>query len=193
MLLVLDLGGEGLIPHRQIRQRRAQGLALVVPPFLIDGGEAGKAHTLMAGPEHMTGALRVDRHRVIDGAGHLGGQEAAPNELIELILVGGQAHFHPLRVQLHMRGPDGLVAVLGPRLCLKLMEFSVVIAAAVPGPDEIRRGGHGLRGQSQGVGTHIGDDTCGALPFHIDALIELLGNHHGLFGGEAQLPGGLLL
>ena len=98
-----------------------------------------------------------------------------------------------LGLQLHMGGPDGLVGILGTGLGLVYMEFSVVIALSVAGPDKVRRGGHGLVGQAKGVGTHIGNEAQGAFPLHVHALIELLGHHHGFLGGHVQLPGGLLL
>ena len=43
-----------------------------------------------------------------------------------------------------------------------------------------------------GVGSHVGDEADGALA-GLDALVELLGDGHGLAGGEAQPVGGSAL
>ena len=193
VLSLLRFGSGGLVAGGQVRQGRTHGLAVVVPAFLIDRDEAREAHTLMAGPEHMSGALGVDGHGVKNGVCHLGGQEPAPDQLIKLILVGVQAALHPLRLQLHMGWTNGLVGVLGTGLGLELMMSAVIILASVPAADKIRSGIHGFLGKPQRIGTHIGDQACGALSGDLHAFIELLGHHHGLLGGEAQLPGGLLL
>ncbi len=50
----------------------------------------------------------------------------------------------------------------------------------------------GLLGQIDRVGTHIGDQTGGAIP-SIDAFVELLGDAHGALGGEAQFAPCFLL
>ena len=92
----------------------------------------------------MSRAFRIDGHGIIDGVCHLAGQEPAPDQLVELILVQGQAGTNPLRVQLHMGGADGFVGILGPGLGLVHMEFSVIIFFAVAAPNEIGGGGHSL-------------------------------------------------
>ena len=193
MLLGLIAGAGALLSHLQIRQRRANGLRLVVPSLLIHGDEAGKAHTLVGGAEHMTGALGVDGHGVKHGVCHLGGQKPAPDQLVQLVLIRCQAAADLVGVQLHMGGADGLVGILSVALGLEGMETSVIIAIAIAMADKVRRGGHGLFGKPQGVGTHIGDKTQRALAGHIHAFVQLLSHHHGLLGSEAQLPGSLLL
>ena len=193
MLLLLDIGGKRLLPHCEIRQRRADGLLLIVPSLFVNGNKAGKAQTLVAGTEHMSGAHGVNGHGVINGAGHLRRKEAAPDELVELILIGGQTGTHPLRLQLHMGRPDGLVGVLSARLGLEYVVLAVIILASVAAADKSGGGVHSLVGKPQGVGTHIGNQTGGAFPCHVHAFIQLLGDHHGLFRREAQLPGRLLL
>ena len=55
---------------------------------------------------------------------------------------------------------------------------------------------HGLQsfvGDAGGVGSDVGDQTLTALAGDFHALVELLGDLHGLLGGEAQLAAGLLL
>ena len=51
----------------------------------------------------------------------------------------------------------------------------------------------GHAGYGEGVGTHIGDQTHGALALNVHAFIELLGDGHSAPGRHIQLAGGLLL
>ena len=157
MLLLLDVGGERLLPHRQIRQRRADGLLLIVPSFFVNGNETGEAQALVAGTEHMPDAHRVDGHGVINGAGHLRREEAAPDQLVELILIGGQTGTHPFRLQFHMGRPDGFVGVLRPCLGLEHMVLAVIILISVAAADKPDGSVHGLVGKPQRVGTHVGN------------------------------------
>ena len=193
VLLLVELGGQGLLIHLQIRQRGAVGLRLVVPALLIDGNEAGEAKALVGGAEGVACARRIDGHGIVHRIGHLACQEAAPNQLIQPVLVRRQAAAYPLRIQLHMGGTDGLVGILGTGLGFIHMEGAVVIVLPIAAADKIGGGGHGLVGKPQGVGTHVGNQAQGTLALHVHALIELLGNHHGPLGGHAQLAGGLLL
>ena len=52
---------------------------------------------------------------------------------------------------------------------------------------------YGVVADSQAVGTHVGDQTHGAVPADIDPFIKLLGNFHGLFARPAKPDGRLLL
>ena len=62
------------------------------------------------------------------------------------------------------------------------------------GPRNIFLGsGHSLVRNSQTVGTHVGNQTHGAVTGDVHAFVEGLGGPHGAGGGEAQPPGGLLL
>ena len=174
-------------------QRGAVGLRLVVPSLLIDGNEAGEAQALVGGAEGMTGTCGIDGHGVIHRVGHLACQEPAPDQLIQPVLIPGQAGAHPLGIQLHMGRTDGLVGILCPCLGFIDMERAIIILLAVAAADEAGGGGHRLVGKAQGVGTHIGNQAQGTLALHIHAFIQLLGDHHGTLGGHVQLAGSLLL
>ena len=54
-------------------------------------------------------------------------------------------------------------------------------------------GGKSLLRETEGVGSHIGDQAHAALTAELHAFIELLGNGHGAPGRHAQTAGGLLL
>ena len=58
-----------------------------------------------------------------------------------------------------------------------------------PGP----RLGLGLLGHPHRVGAHVGDQAHRALRSELDALVELLGQHHRLLGREVELAAGVLL
>ena len=44
-----------------------------------------------------------------------------------------------------------------------------------------------------GIGTQVGDETDGAMALYINALVELLGEAHGLLGRKVQRLGRFLL
>ncbi len=69
----------------------------------------------------------------------------------------------------------------------------VIICRAVAACNDLSRGGKCLLGNTQRVGTHIGNQTDRALAADFDALIQLLRDHHGLTRRHVQLPRSLLL
>ena len=193
MLFFVDFGGHCLVAHLQIRQLRAHGLPILVPALFVDRDKAGELHGLMGRTEHMTRAGGVNGNRVKDGVGHLGCQKTAPDQLIKPVLIPVQTAFDPLRVKLHMGWPDGFVGILRAGFCLEHVELAVIVRLAIAGADQSGGCRHGLIGQAQRIGSHIGNQAEGALPGHIDAFIELLRHGHGMLGRHAQLPGCLLL
>ena len=193
VLLLVDLDAQCLFPHCQVRQRRASSFTFLVLALLIDGNKAGETHTLMTGAEDVTTALGVDGYRIKNGICHLASQESAPDQLIEFILLLGQAAGNALGIQLHMGGANGFMSILGISLGLEHMVLTIVIGAAVAMTDEIRCCIHGLIRKTQRVGTHIGDQTQSTLPRHVHTFIQLLGDGHCALGGHIQFPGCLLL
>ena len=115
---------------------------------------------------------------VVDGIGHLAGQEAAPDQAVQPVLLTGQGR---------IGGADGLVGVLRSGLGLIDAGGCGVIALAVAGADDIPGLGLGLRRDAEGVGTHVGDEAHGALAGDIHALVQLLGDGHGAAEGHVQL------
>ena len=193
MLGLVDLGAKGPVPLLQVRQGGSHSFPFFIPALLVYGNKAREADALMAAAEQMPGTFGINGNGIIDRIGHLGSQEPAPDQLIEPVLLLGQAVPDPFGVQLHMGGPDGFVGILGPGFGLEHMEFSVVISLAIALTDKGSGICHGLVGKPQRVGTHIGNETQGALPCHVYALIQLLGDGHGALGSHVQLPGCLLL
>ena len=193
MLLLGNLFATCLVAYIQLRQRRANCLALIIATLFIDRDETGKTHALMGTAEDMAGAFGVNGHRVENSICHLGCQKTAPDQLVKPILILGQSTADTFGIQLHMGGADGFVGILRIGLCLEHMELAVVIFLAVAPLDKISGSSHRLVGKTQRVGTHIGNQTRGTFTGHVHTFIQLLGNRHGLLGCKAQLAGCLLL
>ena len=123
--------------------------------------------------------MDVDGGLLDDGVGHLAGQGALENELVQpalvaLALKGGGGH---------VGRADGLVGLLGAGV-LGLEDAALVVVLAVARGDVGLGGVEGEVGQVGGVRSHVGDAA---------GLIQPLGDLHGAGDREAELPGGLLL
>ena len=175
------------------RQGRGPLLLLLVLPLLVDGGIARELQTRRRGSEIVPSRPDVHRYGVIDRVGHLTGQEAAPDQTVEVVLLPGQVLLHLFRRPLHVAGTDRLVGVLGVALRLVPPGRLRAVRLPVAGGDEAPCGGDGLFGQTQGVGPHIRDEPHGPLALDLHAFIKLLGDGHGAPGRHVQLPGRLLL
>ena len=90
-------------------------------------------------------------------------------------------------------GPHRLVGVLSALFGrVKIGLFGRVLVAiyfADTGERALLR----LGGDTHGVRSHIGDKRDMVSVFRLDALVEMLGEAHGLGRGKAQLVGGILL
>ena len=184
MLLRLHFRCQGLISLLQVGKGRAHCLGLLIPALLIDSKEAGEFHALVGAAEDMAGTLRINGNRIIHRICHLGCQKTAPNQLVELILLLGQALCDPLGVQLHVGGTNGFVGILSAGFGLEYVVGAIVIVLSVTVCDKVCRRIHRLIGKAQGVGTHIGDQTQSALTGHVNTFIQLLGDGHGALGSH---------
>ena len=158
-------------PLLQGRQGRLFVLFFLIPALLVHGGIAGKFQAAGAGAEAMCPGLQLGGNAVIHGVCHLAGQKTAPNQPVQPILLSGEIALHLLGSQRHIAGTDGLVGVLSPGLGLVLAEGVGAVIAAVAAVDQLPGGHLGLAGDAQGVGTHVGDETHGALAGNLHALI----------------------
>ena len=177
----------------QLRQLEDLLLLVLVVRLLIDGRVAGELQAAGAGMELV--AVRLDLHAdaVVDGVCHLAGQETAPDQAVEAVLLTGEVALDLLGRQVHVGGTDGLVRVLCTLFCLEAACGRGIILLSVAAEDKALRVGERLLGKAQRIGTHIGDQTHGALAGDVHALIELLGNRHGAPRRHVQLARGVLL
>ena len=181
------------LPLGQRRQRGGLFLLVIVAGFLIHGGVAGELQAARARAEFMHARGDLDGDAVIDGVRHLAGEEAAPDEPVEAVLLARKVALEALGREVHVGGTDGLVRVLRAGLGLEAAGRGGIIVLAVAAEDESLRGGERLLADAQRVGTHIGDQAHGALAGDVHALVELLGDRHGAARGHVELAAGLLL
>ncbi|MPM17748.1 hypothetical protein SDC9_64147 [bioreactor metagenome] len=183
----------GDVDRPALGQLRQPALGVVGHPVVdrLDVGleEAGEGDGAAAGDEGAglpggRGRPQGDRHRLAAGVGHLGGDGAHPDQLVEPEPVTRQPGL-PWRTEGRPGRADGLVRLLGilhlggvePRLRRHVVGAVELGGLGPGGPDR-------LAGQLDGVGTHVGDEAT---------LVQLLGDRHGPLGGEAELATGLLL
>ena len=132
------------------------------------------------------GAGQPDRDGGADRVGHLRGQRALPDQLVQPELVRAQPVGQLARGAEAVPGrPDRLVRLLGVLHLAAVVPGlgrHVGVAVQVAG----LRPGRGQRrlGQVRRVGTHVGD---------VAVLVQPLGHPHGDLGRPAQLAAGLLL
>ena len=167
----------------------------VVPALSIQPQETVEHHHRASGPQYrrtVPGA-HVHRHLVEDGAFHLAGHGALPNQLVEAELVIIQALGHIARPAGDIGRADGLVRLLGV-LGLGLVHAGRVrhVGGAVFAPDQVATRENRLARHVDGIGPHIGDQADG-LAANVDAFVEPLRHLHGAFGAEVELARGLLL
>ena len=159
----------------------------------VDGHEAGELQGRALGAEETPARLDVGRHRVVDGRQHLAGQEALPDQAVERELVLGEKPREGLGLALHRARADRLVGLLGALLGLVGGRGARQVLAPEPPRDPRARLVLRLARHPHGVGAHVGDQADGAFAAELDALVELLGEHHGLLRREVELAARLLL
>lgn len=182
-----------------MRRRRFQwrqlafGVLGIVPALLVEGGEAVKLHTEARGLEQVLAGVNIRCHCIVEGICHLAGEEPLPDELVELVLIGGKAVLDLVRAHFDHGGTDGLMSILGIGFGLIHPLGRRQVLGAELFADVLGSVCLGLVRDTQRVGTHVGNETHGAHARYLHAFVELLGCLHGAAGLEAQLAGGLLL
>ena len=185
------------LQHLTLLQRRQGGLLLFlfVGGFLVQDGEAVKGNGIAAGLETVVRRADRDGHGVLLAVCHLAGHEAAPDHAVELCCVAADALVHLVRCQGRHRGTDGLVGILcgSGALGLPCALVGADIGFTVSPCDIFLCGGNGFIRDAQAVGTHVGDQTHGAVARNVHAFVQGLGSAHGTGGRKAQAAGCLLL
>ena len=166
-------------------------LGVLLTRVLVSGFEAGEERDGARCGEFHIAAIRCDRADR-DGrgrdtsVGHLRGERALPDEVIEGELVGAQLALHLTRgAEGIARGTDGFVRLL------RVLHLAVVAArglghviVAVKLRGLGAGGGHRRLGERRGVRAHVGD---------VATLVEALGDAHRALRIPAEAPRGLLL
>ena len=178
-------------------QRGQAGLLLFlfIGGFLVQHGKAIKSHSVAAGLEAVVPRIHGHAHGILLAVCHLAGHKAAPDHPVELGGIAADALVHLVRGQPRHRGTDGFVGILrgGRALGLPGALVGADILFAVSVRNILLCSGDRLIGDAQAVGTHIGDQTHGAVARDVHAFVQGLGGTHGTGSRKAQTAGGLLL
>ena len=150
----------------------------------LDHG-GGAAEGVFAAGDFHGGAFQIRRC-------HLAGNKSAPDERVETELLGIQEVPQFFRREVDIRGADRFVGFLSVAFGLIHIERGGHIFTAVFGGDEGAAAVLRFRRNRHGVRSHVSDETDGAGT-HIHAFVQLLGDPHGLAGGEAEGAAGCLL
>ena len=193
MLLREDLGEVERVALGELRQHDVL-LLLRRVRARIDGREAREDEPRAGGLELVALARRDrDAHRIVDGRRHLTRGEALPDELVELPLILGEEALELVRRVVDGSRTDGLMRVLR----LLAARVDVRLCRHVVRAERLLEVGLRLRlrelGDARRVGAHVGDEARRAAFAELDALVELLREHHCLARGKAELARGILL
>ncbi len=146
-------------------------------------------------PEQVAAQIEVHDRNVVDRRRHLRRHEPLPDKLVQPELVGLEIALDVFRPVAHVGRPDGFVRLLGAHILLGgvcVGGVGKVVLGVVPLDERAHRRDRGV-GDADGVGSHVGDQTDGALVTDVDALVQVLGRAHGAARGEAEALGGFLL
>ena len=183
--------GQGLL---RVGVRLLRVVAALVAPLLVGEAEARRGDHRARGGGHHAVALAVDvdarehadRRRVPARIGHLGGDRALPDQVVQGQLLLGQGRGHlARRAEVVPGGTDRLVGLLRA-----LRRRPVRARGLGHGLGSVELGGllacgvDGLPRQRRGVGAHVRD---------VAGLVEGLGGAHGRRRVPVQFARGLLL
>ena len=190
----------GLEPLRRqlvaLGERRQAALLLVlrdglVAALLVGEHEASEGDHGAGGAElGIPAVVRLAAHAHRDGLaariGHLGGDGAFPDQVVERGLVALHLAAHVVgQAEAVPGGPDRLVGLL------RVLHLAGVVArgvgdrlGAVEGAGLVARGRDGALRERRRVGAHVGDEAV---------LVEPLGDAHRVLRREAELAARLLL
>ena len=128
------------------------------------------------------------------GRHHLTGYESPPDEVVELVLVGGQFLAQRLRLTRGPGGPDGFVRFLRSLGFGKQVRFPGKIVRSVFRADQRPNRFERFLAQVARVGSHVGNQaglTFGAA--QVDAFVKLLGHAHRAGRAGSKIRGRRLL
>ena len=163
--------------------------AVVALPYLVEAVE--REHRAI-GAKDIFAALDLDLRLVVHRRRHPAGHEPPPDQVVELELVRAQVPADRFRGSADLRRPDRLVCVLRARARLGRSRAAADILLAEALRDEALHLRVGLGRDPCRVRSHVGDQSHRAI-VDLDALVQLLGDPHGVARAEAQAAGRVLL
>ncbi len=193
----LDPDDLGVVALGQGRQELLGGLLLVVlvarlavdleeALVLDDGAGGGERGPTLGALDRGRGGAESEGDRLAGGVGHLRGDRALPDQLVDGEVLAAEFALHLFgSAEAVAGGTDRLVGLLGPLVAALVGAGRVgqeVLAVALG--DLVASGGDRRVRQRGRVGSHVGDEAT---------LVETLRHPHRLGRAEAQLSAGLLL
>ena len=182
--------GQELDERKRLACRKlGQEHVLFLLAVRIDGEEARELQRRARSARDVALACRhTDADRIEDGGRHLAGDEALPNQGVEAQLIAREVLFHHLGRVLDARRADRLVRVLRFLARRVDVRFRGQIIGAERSADVVAHLGEREVGKACRIRAHVGDEADGTAPAELDALVELLGDHHRAARREAELP-----
>jgi len=178
--------------RRQIGIGRVGLHNILVGRLLVNLQETGELRHVAGGLEEAAAGGDLDVGVAEEGRFHLRSHTALPDQCVDLVLVRLQVGAHGGRGAGDVGGPDRLVGILrqvglgkAPGL---LGEVLVAVGVLDVGPDRFQR----RRCDAGGIRAHVSDETHAAIA-EVDALVEPLGDLHGLGRRKLEAAVGLLL
>ena len=193
------LGEVLLCRHELVKQQLAAGfnvrnlgVLFFIVIFAVQLQEAQEFQYGACCTQLVFGGINRQGGNIINSVRHLTGNNAVPDERIQLQLVIGEVLLHLGRGTHDAGRTNRLMCVLSVlfgavMVFLRRAEFAADVLL-----DIVADFGNGNLCQTHGVGSHVGNQADGSFAQGY-AFIKLLCEHHGLFGAEVELFVGLLL
>ena len=171
---------------------RNLGVLFFIVIFAVQLQEAREFQYGACCTQLVVGSINRQGGNVINSVRHLTGNNAVPDERIQLELVVGEVLLHLGRGTHDAGRTNRLMRVLSVlfgavMVFLRRAEFAAEVLL-----DIVADFGNGNLCQTHGVGSHVGNQADGGFAQRY-AFIKLLCKHHGLFSAEVELFVGLLL
>ena len=166
---------------------------LFVPSLFVKNGIAVKLYGIAARLEEIIVCRDIHIHGILYASRHHGSDKPLPNQFVKFVLIHGQRASDPVGGQGHIGRADRFVSVLRAAFTFEIPRRRRQIRRAVTGADISACRRARLFGNTQRVGTHVGDQTRRAHTGDLHAFIKLLGDPHGALSRKAEFAGRLLL
>ncbi len=159
----------------------------------IDAHKAVKLHLGCRHGKPLSRGIYLHGSRLVDSLRHPACHKPLPDQLIQSELVSGKRFLDLQRNPGDIGRTDRLVGILDLLSALLFLAGLRCVLCPVFLPDKSAGRLRRLVGDSGGIRSQIGNDTCGAVALDIYALIQLLRQPHGLLRGKVQYLAGFLL